>query len=178
MAQVKYRLFVVGFSLSLLGFALLPIPGWIIKLNLIRPSFAQTSTPESKGQMLPVTAIAQIGSGQIQLEVAQTPRQQAIGLMFRTSLAPDRGMLFPFERPKRVGFWMKNCKISLDMIFLVNGIVQGIQDAAPPCTSEPCPSYGISQPVDQVIELRGGRGQELGVKVGDRVSVQFLSESS
>lgn len=134
-------------------------------------------TQENQGQMLPITAQAKIGKEVIQLEVAKTPQQQALGLMFRTSLAPDRGMLFPFGRPRIVGFWMKNCKISLDMIFLRNGVVKGIQVNALPCQQDPCPTYGPDVPVDMVIELGGGRSQELGVKVGDRISIQLLDGS-
>lgn len=133
-------------------------------------------TQENQGQMLPITAIAKIGSEVIELEVAKTPQQQALGLMFRTSLPDNRGMLFPFERPRIVGFWMKNCKIALDMIFLRNGVVKAIQVEAPPCVQEACPSYGPDVPVDMVIELRGGRSQELGVQVGDRIPIQFLNQ--
>ncbi len=140
-------------------------------------SQSPVQTQENPGQMLPITAQAKIGPEIIQLEVAKTPQQQALGLMFRTSLAPDRGMLFPFERPRIVGFWMKNCKIPLDMIFLRNGVVKGIQVNAPPCQQDPCPSYGPDVPVDTVIELGGGRSQELGVKVGDRIPIQFLEGS-
>jgi uncharacterized membrane protein (UPF0127 family) len=175
MPQVIDRFVMMGLSITVIGFVLLSTPHWITKLHLMPPLLAQPPFPEAKGQMLPITAEAQIGSELIQLEVAQTPRQQALGLMFRTSLDPNRGMLFPLSRPRVVGFWMKNCKISLDMIFLRNGIVQSIQAKAPPCTTEPCPSYSSNVPVDQVIELRGGRAQELGVQVGDRISVQSLS---
>lgn len=138
-------------------------------------SQSPTQTQENQGQMLPITAQAKIGQQVIQLEVAKTPQQQALGLMFRTSLPDERGMLFPFNRPRIAGFWMKNCKIALDMIFLRNGVVKAIQVQAPPCQQEPCPSYGPDVPVDMVIELRGGRSQELGVKVGDRIPIQFLN---
>jgi uncharacterized membrane protein (UPF0127 family) len=84
-------------------------------------------------------------------------------------------MLFPFAQPRVVGFWMKNCKIPLDMIFLRDGVVKAIQVNALPCQQEPCPTYGPNVPVDQVIELRGGRSQELGVKVGDRIPITFLN---
>ena len=134
-------------------------------------SQSPVQTPNNQGQMLPITAQAKIGGQVIQLEVAQTPRQQALGLMYRTDLAEDRGMLFPFDRPRVVGFWMKNCKIPLDMLFLRNGVVKAIQVSAPPCQQEPCPTYGPDVAVDQVIELRGGRSQELGVKVGDRIPI-------
>jgi len=130
-------------------------------------------TQENRGQMLPITAKAKIGGQVIQLEVAKTPQQQALGLMYRTDLADDRGMLFPFAQPRLVGFWMKNCKIPLDMIFLRDDVVKAIQVNALPCEQEPCPTYGPDVPVDRVIELRGGRSQELGLKVGDRIPITF-----
>ena len=132
-------------------------------------------TQENRGQMLPITAKAKIGSQVIQIEVARTPQQQALGLMYRTNVADDRGMLFPFAQPRVVGFWMKNCKIPLDMIFLRDDVVKAIQVNALPCEQEPCPTYGPDVPVNQVIELRGGRSQELGVKVGDRIPISFLN---
>ena len=175
MADIVERLAGIGCSLVILGVGLISTPSWTKAQGVILPRLAQTHSPETTGQMLPISAIAKIGSQQIELEVAQTPRQQAIGLMFRTSLPPNRGMLFSFQSPRVVGFWMKNCKISLDMIFLRDGVVQNIEVEAPPCTSEPCPSYSSGGPVDQVIELRGGRAQELGVQVGDRIVIQPLS---
>ena len=124
-------------------------------------------------QNLPITAQAEMGSTVIQLEVANTPQQQALGLMFRGNLADDRGMLFPFANPRPVQFWMKNVFIYLDMIFLRDSIVQTIAADVPPCVADPCPTYGPPRDViiDQVIELRGGRAAELGIAVGDRIEV-------
>lgn len=128
----------------------------------------------SLGQNLPITAMAIIKEETIQLEVAETPEQQALGLMYRDYLADDRGMLFPFNPPRSLRFWMKNCLISLDMIFIRDGIVRAIIPDVPPCTTEPCPTYGTDVPIDQVVELRAGRAAELGLEVGDRLSIQFL----
>lgn len=69
---------------------------------------------------------------------------------------------------------MKNVVIDLDMIFLNGDEVVAIAADVPPCTTEPCPLYGPELPVDQVIELRGGRAAELGVQVGDRLEIEFL----
>ncbi len=142
----------------------------------ISPSVAPSviATKPNQGQMLPISAQVKVGNQMIQLEVAKTPAQQAMGLMFRTELAANRGMLFPFNPPRQVGFWMQNCRINLDMVFLREGKVQYIAANVPPCQKEPCPVYGPNVPVDQVIELRGGRAQELGLKVGDRLTVQSL----
>ncbi|MEG4586149.1 DUF192 domain-containing protein [Microcoleus sp. MOSTC5] len=142
---------------------------------------SQSPTATTSGQVLPVSARARIAdrpsaepSKRIELEVAKTVEQQAMGLMYRTSLPDDRGMLFEFKSARQVNFWMKNCKISLDMIFLRNGVVEAIEVSAPPCTADPCPTYGPNTVVDRVIELRGGRAAELGVKVGDRIEIEFF----
>lgn len=133
---------------------------------------ATTQTAANSGQMLPLSARFSVADQTIQLEVAQTAEQQEIGLMYRTELANDRGMAFPFDPPRRVAFWMKNTLIPLDMVFLLKGKVQGIASNVQPCKADPCPIYGPNALVDQVIELRAGRAQELGLKQGDRVLVQ------
>jgi uncharacterized membrane protein (UPF0127 family) len=125
------------------------------------------------GQVLPVGATVKIANQMIQLEVAKTEVQQSMGLMYRKELAANHGMVFPFKTPRITGFWMKNCLINLDMLFLRNGKVVEIAHNVPPCKVEPCAVYGARVPVDQVIELRGGRAIELGVKVGDRLLVQY-----
>lgn len=129
----------------------------------------------SRGQNLPISARAIIGNQVIELEVAKTEAEQAIGLMYRESLPDNRGMLFPFNPPRAVGFWMKNVLINLDMIFLRDGEIKAIATNVPPCKQSPCPIYGPGAiKIDQVIELRGGRASELGLKVGDRILVEFL----
>jgi uncharacterized membrane protein (UPF0127 family) len=129
---------------------------------------------ENKGQMLPIGAKVMIGDQVVELEVAKTSEQQSLGLMYRESLADDRGMLFGFELPRVPRFWMKNVPINLDMVFLYRGEVKAIISDAPPCTSNPCPIYGTDNLIDRVIELRGGRAAELGLKEGDRLTIEFL----
>lgn len=141
-------------------------------LSSLKKMTANASPQIEQGQELPTTAIALIKGATIQLEVAQTPQQQAIGLMFRESLADDRGMLFPFASERIARFWMKNVSISLDMIFLNGDRVVGIASDVPPCQAEPCPVYGPNALVDGVIELRGGRARELAVEVGDTIEIQ------
>jgi len=131
------------------------------------------------GQTLPISAQAVVPSGTtIDLEVAVTQEQQAKGLMYRPALPNNRGMLFKFPSAQPVQFWMKNVPVALDMVFLQNGIVKYIQTAAPPCKSEPCPTYGPSVPIDTVIELRAGRANELKLQPGDQVKIKFLNSSS
>ncbi len=105
-------------------------------------SASPTQTPMSIGQKLPITAQATVPNGsKIDLEVAQTPEQQQMGLMHRPALPDDRGMLFTFSQPQPVSFWMKNVPVPLDMVFLNKGVVKYIQAAAPPCSIEPCTTY-------------------------------------
>jgi hypothetical protein len=140
-------------------------------------SITQTETvvkEENLGQNLPIEANVVINDQLIELEIAKTSAQQQIGLMYRTSLADHRGMLFPFSPPRRVSFWMKNVSLDLDMVFLRNGVVQAIESNVPPCQNDPCPTYGPDVEIDQVIELRGGRAIELGLKQGDVISINFL----
>ncbi|KGF73715.1 hypothetical protein DO97_12935 [Neosynechococcus sphagnicola sy1] len=141
-------------------------------LGIAAPAPRQTLA--ALGQTLPITAQTQVGNQIIRLEVAQTPEQKSLGLMYRSALAADQGMLFPFEPAQVVNFWMRNVSISLDMVFLYQGQVKAIAANVPPCQQPSCPTYGPSGLVDQVVELRGGRAAELGLQVGDRLPIEFL----
>ena len=101
------------------------------------------------------------------VEVARTPEQQSYGLMNRQSLAPDRGMIFPYDPPVPVGFWMKDTLIPLDMIFVApGGQILRVEENTVPHSLEPVVSGG---PVEAVLEIAGGRAAELGIAAGDRV---------
>ena len=101
-----------------------------------------SSSAPKEAQSLPITAAVELGGRTINLEVARTPEEQAIGLMFRESLADDRGMLFPVDPPRPVQLWMKNVDIPLDLLFITEGEIVAIESNVPPCLEEPCPTYG------------------------------------
>ncbi len=154
-----------------------PTPETPASADLTTPPINRSLT--TQGQVLPVTATVGLGGQTIGLEVAQTPQQQATGLMARESLADDRGMLFPFEPARPVNFWMKNVLIPLDMIFVYDGEIQAIMNHVPPCETDPCPTYGPGrQPIDYVIELRGGLARELNLKTGDPIEIEWLESDS
>lgn len=139
---------------------------------------AELPSPEitlsGPGQLLPITGTAEIKGEIFDLEIASTPQQQQLGLMFRSELPNNRGMLFPFSGPRRASFWMKNVPVPLDMVFLRNGEVVMVASQVPPCESDPCPSYGPgNQLVDTVLELRSGRTAELELISGDRVTLSL-----
>lgn len=101
------------------------------------------------------------------VEVARTIEQQQTGMMNRNSLAPDRGMIFPYDPPQPVAFWMKNTLIPLDLIFISpGGKILRIEENAVPYSLDQIPSGG---PIEAVLELAGGRSAELKLKAGDQV---------
>ncbi len=101
------------------------------------------------------------------VEIARTGAQQARGLMFRTALADDRGMIFPFAAPRMASFWMKNTVIPLDIIFIrADGRIENIAANTTPYSTEQVRS---TAPVTAVLELRGGLSAERGIKAGDLV---------
>ena len=102
------------------------------------------------------------------VEVAKTSAQQAKGMMFRTELADDRGMLFPFTEVRMGSFWMKNTVIPLDIIFIrSDGVIENIVENTEPYSTIPVES---TAPVAAVLELRGGLAAEMGIAAGDKVA--------
>lgn len=103
----------------------------------------------------------------IDIEIAETAEEKALGLMFRTSLADNRGMLFPHRPPQEAAMWMRNTYIPLDMIFIrADGVVHRIESRTEPMSERIISSEG---PVAAVLELAGGAADRYGLKPGHRV---------
>jgi uncharacterized membrane protein (UPF0127 family) len=115
---------------------------------------------------VPLTIVSANGVHRFRVAVAATEQEQETGLMFRRSLGPDEGMIFPYDPPQNVAFWMKNTLIPLDMLFIrADGTIARIATAKPlDLTTIPA-----GEPVAAVLEIRGGRAAELGIRPGDRV---------
>ena len=109
--------------------------------------------------------------GELNLEIASTPAAQAQGLMYRTELAPDDGMLFVFDTTAPRTFWMQNTYIPLDILFLDDDlkVVKIHSNTKPNQISEVYPS-GI--PIRYGLETNGGWAKTVGVEEGD----QFILE--
>ncbi len=101
------------------------------------------------------------------LELMDTDATRAQGLMFRTQMAADHGMLFDFKREQPVFFWMKNTYLPLDMIFVkADGTILSIAENTTPLSEATVPSGG---PVRFVFEVLAGTTKRLGIVPGDRV---------
>jgi hypothetical protein len=108
-------------------------------------------------------------SPKLRVELAITDPHRAHGLMFRSSLSDDEGMLFSWKKEEPRGFWMRNTCLSLDMMFLdKEGVIVGVLEQVPPMNeltrSVPCPAA-------HVLEVRAGWTREHGVKPGQKVVI-------
>lgn len=100
------------------------------------------------------------------VEIADTEATRSKGLMFRESLAADAGMLFDYHREQLASFWMQNTLIPLDMVFIAaDGTVKTIHVNARPMDTTSIPS---EVPIRFVLEIKGGRSVEIGLKPGDK----------
>ncbi len=114
-----------------------------------------------------LTIVTAAGPQRFEVEVARNDADRAQGLMFRRSLAADRGMLFDFGHSEPVSMWMQNTYVSLDMIFIrPDGTVARVAERTEPLSQKIISS---GEPVNAVLEVVAGTAQRLGIKPGDRV---------
>jgi len=106
-------------------------------------------------------------------EVARTEEEQMRGLMYRQSLARDRCMFFLYEEDGSHRIWMKNCLISLDVVWIKeDGTVVETSPNTPPCSpmrGNDCPTYGGNVPARHFIEFPAGTLARIGLRTGDRL---------
>lgn len=115
----------------------------------------------------PLTIDTSSGVRAFTVEIADDDAEREKGLMYRTTLAPDAGMLFEWDRAAPRAFWMKNTYIPLDIIYIgANGRIISIAAMAQPFDETPIPSRGDAK---AVLELAGGRAAQLGIDLGDQV---------
>jgi uncharacterized membrane protein (UPF0127 family) len=107
----------------------------------------------------------------INVEIAATDAGREHGLMDRTSMPADHGMLFVFPDSQPRTFWMKNTLIPLDMLFFdANRRLVAIQANAQPCKADPCRLYPSNVPARYVLELNAGVAANLGARTGDVIT--------
>ena len=121
-----------------------------------------------------LTVETRTGPVRFTVEIADDEAERNQGLMFRESLADDRGMLFHFQEPEYASFWMRNTIISLDIIFIgPDGRILNIADHTTPYSEAPIPAAGLTR---GVLEIRAGRAEELGIRPGDHVRHRIFEE--
>ncbi len=126
-----------------------------------------TTHPTSGLPVVPLTVVHGNKRLAFRVEIARTGPEQERGLMFRTAMGADEGMIFPMSPARRAAFWMKNTVIPLDIIFVgTDGRILNIAGNALPYSEEALPSDGA---VKGVLELNGGRAAQLGIVPGDKV---------
>ncbi|HEY9687177.1 MAG TPA: DUF192 domain-containing protein [Coleofasciculaceae cyanobacterium] len=106
------------------------------------------------------------------LEVTATQVQAQKGLMYRTRLSKNHGMLFRFQPARKISFWMKNTRIPLDMLFVRDGEIRHIVQGAKPCVADPCVTYPSGTEVDTVVELPAGTVKKNHIQPGDRIQFE------
>ena len=146
---------------------------FVLVALLAAAAFAQPAAAGG-GALEPLTIETGAGVHAIEVEVARTAEERRVGLMHRTELAPERGMLFDFGATRQVTMWMKNTLISLDMFFAdEEGRIVTIARRTTPLSEKLIRSGG---PIRYVLEMIGGSAERLDVAVGDRLRHAIIGQ--
>lgn len=148
-----------GATAKTLGTVLLCLGGW---LGTTPPAMAQDGQP----QRLPTTTLG-AGMFNIKVEVAQSPQEHAIGLMWRTTMPTNEGMIFIFPRAGQQCFWMKNTLLPLSVAFIDDkGTIVNLDEMQPQTENPHC----STRPVRFVLEMNKGWFTKHGFKAGDKLT--------
>jgi uncharacterized protein len=138
----------------------------------------QNSNPPVTTARSSAPAIVLPDKSTVEVELALDDETRAMGLMFRESIAPGRGMLFIHPATGVYPFWMKNTLIPLDMVWIdQNKRIAHIAQNVPPCRADPCPSYDPVVNSRYVLEMAAGQAAVHRLRVGDFVQFQNIDES-
>ncbi|MFZ4606285.1 MAG: DUF192 domain-containing protein [Caulobacter sp.] len=122
----------------------------------------------------PLTIDTVQGTVAFKVEIADSDAEREQGLMYRTTLPADGGMLFIWDRAAPRAFWMRNTYIPLDILYIgANGRIISIAANAQPFDETPIPSRGDAK---AVLELAGGRAAQLGIDLGDQVHHKMFGQ--
>lgn len=132
--------------------------------------------PEQKDQDVNISDTIVVVTGEseyeVSIEIADSDEERIQGLMYRESLCDDCGMLFVFDDIRSGGFWMKDCEIPLDIIFIdEEEQIIAIKENFEPCSALPCPVYEPEHSYLYALEVNGGWVEGRSVKIGDHVEI-------
>jgi uncharacterized membrane protein (UPF0127 family) len=136
-------------------------------------ALAACGPPPTTVEDFPTRPVTLPGGRVIRVETMIDPLDLTRGMMFRTSLAPDRGMLFVYPKPDHHWHWMYQTLIPLDMLWLdSNHNIVEIVDSAQPCQTQAskCQQYGGTQLSYYVLEINGGLARKYGLQLGQRIA--------
>lgn len=137
---------------------------------------APAEDPNPVGPREALVVVSGKGSHGFEVEVVRREADRNRGLMFRESMADGHGMLFDYDPPQDVSFWMKNTYIPLDIIFIdAKGRIIRIAENTVPFDLTPVPSGGVAR---GVLEINGGLSRKLGIRAGDRVRHRIFGQSA
>lgn len=149
-------------------FALAAVAAILVALGIYL-AIPQSTSASGQAMLLPVdpvqlVAVTDKGERSFNIEIADDSSERSAGLMFRQSMADNHGMLFVFDEPRPVGFWMKNTPMPLDLLFIgEDGKVRAILPGEP--FSEA--AIGTAEAVRFVLELKRGTADKAGIRNGD-----------
>ncbi len=147
----------------------------IAPLGMTSSAVSVAAAAATVAKLEPLTVVTAKGHETFQVELADTPDAREEGLMYRTSLEPDHGMLFDFKTQQNVYFWMKNTYVALDMIFITaDGTVAHIETDTVPLSEKSVPSLGA---VRFVLEVVAGTAARIGLQDGDKVIHRLMKGS-
>ena len=150
------------------------VPMRIVLIAVLAVLSVTSCTKDEPTVGTPISSVVLHGSDgpvRVTVESADTPAERAHGLMGRTSLGTDEGMVFVFDGPTDGSFWMKDTLIPLSIAFWDEaGRIVGIRDMEP-CAEDPCPTYDSPQPYVGALEVDQGFFAEHGVVIGDRIEL-------
>jgi len=136
---------------------------------------APAEDPNPVGPREALVVVSGKSSHAFKVEVVRREADRNRGLMFRESMADAHGMLFEYDPPQDVSFWMKNTYIPLDIIFIdARGRIIRIAENTVPFDLAPIPSGGAAR---GVLEIHGGLSRKLGIRAGDRVRHRIFGRS-
>jgi len=147
---------------------------WVIILGILGGAFfiykgGWTKSEYKKGAVI-------IEGNKFEVEIADNTLQRTKGLSGREQIGPDEGMLFVFGSPLPRTFWMKDMLMPIDILWINDGKIVGIENNALPelgVSSIKLKQYQSPQPVKYVLEIAAGRANELGIQIGDEVDIRF-----
>ena len=149
-----------------------PVPAYRTAMHFLLYLFVAAAAPavlsfDQTAKLERIVIDTKKGEHVFMVEVVREEKDRNRGLMFRQSLPDNGGMLFDYDPPQEIAFWMKNTYIPLDIVFIDGrGHIITIAENTTPLSLERIPSSGLAR---GVLEVKGGTSARLGIKIGDVV---------